>query len=168
MRRPTGRPSVGAAYLFMRTGDRVQGRSSSHTSRRRHPLHSPWGSSARCRRTAAAPSLAATSGRSSTSSGRSSSSPWSSSLRSSSHRAAWTPSPGASSVRAGSAVPPCAASEVDLLPCEDPRRSSRLSREMNYYRERHCPARGEAPACLVPPPQGYRVPVPWPESLHKD
>ncbi|KAK3141761.1 hypothetical protein QOZ80_4BG0338000 [Eleusine coracana subsp. coracana] len=77
------------------------------------------------------------------------------------------PITGASSVRAGSAVPPCAASEVDLLPCEDPRRSSRLSREMNYYRERHCPARGEAPACLVPPPQGYRVPVPWPESLHK-
>ncbi|KAJ1272470.1 hypothetical protein BS78_06G204000 [Paspalum vaginatum] len=67
----------------------------------------------------------------------------------------------------GGAVPPCAASEVDLLPCEDPRRSSRLSREMNYYRERHCPARGEAPACLVPPPRGYRVPVPWPESLHK-
>jgi hypothetical protein len=65
------------------------------------------------------------------------------------------------------AVPPCAASEVDLLPCEDPRRSSRLSREMNYYRERHCPARGQALACLVPPPQGYRVPVPWPESLHK-
>ncbi|XP_062226481.1 probable pectin methyltransferase QUA3 [Phragmites australis] len=73
----------------------------------------------------------------------------------------------AASVRAGGAVPPCAASEVDLLPCEDPRRSSRLSREMNYYRERHCPARGEAPACLVPPPRGYRVPVPWPESLHK-
>ncbi|KAF7002950.1 hypothetical protein CFC21_018350 [Triticum aestivum] len=68
---------------------------------------------------------------------------------------------------AAAVVPPCAASEVDLLPCEDPRRSSRLSREMNYYRERHCPARGEAPACLVPPPPGYRVPVPWPESLHK-
>ncbi|XP_066311248.1 probable pectin methyltransferase QUA3, partial [Miscanthus floridulus] len=67
----------------------------------------------------------------------------------------------------GGAVPPCAVSEVDLLPCEDPRRSSRLSREMNYYRERHCPARGEAIACLVPPPRGYRVPVPWPESLHK-
>jgi putative homogalacturonan methyltransferase len=74
---------------------------------------------------------------------------------------------GASSVRAGAAVPPCAASEVDLLPCEDPRRSSRLSREMNYYRERHCPALGQAPACLVPLPPGYRVPVPWPESLHK-
>uniref|UniRef100_A0A0D9W8D1 Methyltransferase n=1 Tax=Leersia perrieri TaxID=77586 RepID=A0A0D9W8D1_9ORYZ len=71
------------------------------------------------------------------------------------------------SSRAAGVVPPCAASEVDLLPCEDPRRSSRLSREMNYYRERHCPARGEAPVCLVPPPRGYRVPVPWPESLHK-
>ncbi|ONM14836.1 putative methyltransferase PMT13 [Zea mays] len=69
--------------------------------------------------------------------------------------------------RAGGTVPPCAASEVDLLPCEDPRRSSRLSREMNYYRERHCPTRGEALACLVPPPRGYRIPVPWPESLHK-
>uniref|UniRef100_A0ACD5UUF3 Uncharacterized protein n=1 Tax=Avena sativa TaxID=4498 RepID=A0ACD5UUF3_AVESA len=79
----------------------------------------------------------------------------------------FTPRRGNTLAALSGAVQPCAASEVDLLPCEDPRRSSRLSREMNYYRERHCPARGEAPACLVPPPQGYRVPVPWPESLHK-
>jgi len=46
-------------------------------------------------------------------------------------------------------VPPCAASEVDLLPYEDPRRSSRLSREMNYNCERHCPTCGEALACLM-------------------
>lgn len=53
------------------------------------------------------------------------------------------------------------------MPCEDPRRNSQLSREMNFYRERQCPAPGDAPLCLIPPPDGYRFPVPWPESLHK-
>ncbi|XP_020585617.1 probable methyltransferase PMT13 [Phalaenopsis equestris] len=61
----------------------------------------------------------------------------------------------------------CSAEEVDNMPCEDPRRSSQLSRKMNFYRERQCPPPGEAPLCLVPPPDGYRLPVPWPESLHK-
>ncbi|RZS03896.1 hypothetical protein BHM03_00034135 [Ensete ventricosum] len=55
----------------------------------------------------------------------------------------------------------------DNMPCEDPRRNSQLSREMNFYRERHCSLPGETPLCLVPPPNGYRIPVPWPESLHK-
>lgn len=61
----------------------------------------------------------------------------------------------------------CSAEEVDHMPCEDPRRSSQLSRKMNFYRERHCPPPGEALLCLIPPPDGYRLPVPWPESLHK-
>ncbi|KAG1354602.1 Quasimodo 3 [Cocos nucifera] len=61
----------------------------------------------------------------------------------------------------------CAAEEVDYMPCEDPRRNSQLSRHMNLYRERHCPPPGESLLCLIPPPQGYRYPVPWPESLHK-
>ncbi|KAK9147764.1 hypothetical protein Scep_006521 [Stephania cephalantha] len=61
----------------------------------------------------------------------------------------------------------CPAEAVDHMPCEDPRRNSQLSREMNYYRERHCPLPEETPLCLVPPPDGYRIPVQWPESLHK-
>ncbi|CAA6673635.1 unnamed protein product [Spirodela intermedia] len=61
----------------------------------------------------------------------------------------------------------CSAEEVDHMPCEDPRRNSQLSRHMNFYRERHCPLPDETPLCLIPPPDGYRIPVPWPESLHK-
>ena len=61
----------------------------------------------------------------------------------------------------------CAADTVDYMPCEDPTRNSQLSREMNFYRERHCPSPDETPLCLIPPPQGYHVPIQWPESLHK-
>lgn len=61
----------------------------------------------------------------------------------------------------------CAADSVDHMPCEDPRRNSQLSREMNFYRERHCPLPDETPLCLIPPPDGYKIPVQWPESLHK-
>ncbi|RAL48958.1 hypothetical protein DM860_001278 [Cuscuta australis] len=61
----------------------------------------------------------------------------------------------------------CPADYVDHMPCEDPKINSQLSREMNYYRERHCPSPQDTPLCLIPPPEGYRVPVPWPESLHK-
>ncbi|CAK9134454.1 unnamed protein product [Ilex paraguariensis] len=61
----------------------------------------------------------------------------------------------------------CAADAVDYMPCEDPRRNSQFSREMNYYRERHCPSPGETPLCLIPPPERYRISVKWPESLHK-
>lgn len=61
----------------------------------------------------------------------------------------------------------CSIEEVDHMPCEDPRRNSQLSREMNFYRERHCPAPEETKLCLIPPPDGYHVSVPWPQSLHK-
>ncbi|AES80051.1 putative S-adenosyl-L-methionine-dependent methyltransferase [Medicago truncatula] len=67
----------------------------------------------------------------------------------------------------GKSIEACPASEVDHMPCEDPRRNSQLSREMNYYRERHCPLPEETAVCLIPPPNGYRVPVRWPESMHK-
>lgn len=65
------------------------------------------------------------------------------------------------------AIEACPADAVDHMPCEDPRRNSQLSREMNFYRERHCPPPDEAPLCLIPPPDGYKIPVQWPESLHK-
>ncbi|XP_022980260.1 probable methyltransferase PMT13 [Cucurbita maxima] len=65
------------------------------------------------------------------------------------------------------AIEACPADAVDHMPCEDPRRNSQLSREMNYYRERHCPPADETPLCLIPPPDEYKIPVQWPESLHK-
>ncbi|XVF79986.1 hypothetical protein PTKIN_Ptkin15bG0034300 [Pterospermum kingtungense] len=61
----------------------------------------------------------------------------------------------------------CPADSVDHMPCEDPRRNSQLSREMNFYRERHCPLPDEVPFCLIPHPLGHMIPVQWPESLHK-
>ncbi|XP_077234620.1 putative pectin methyltransferase QUA3 [Tasmannia lanceolata] len=61
----------------------------------------------------------------------------------------------------------CPSDAVDHMPCEDPRRNSQLSRDMNFYRERHCPVLEVTPLCLIPPPDGYRISVPWPESLHK-
>ncbi|XP_015584160.2 probable pectin methyltransferase QUA3 [Ricinus communis] len=61
----------------------------------------------------------------------------------------------------------CPAESVDHMPCEDPRRNSQLSRDMNFYRERHCPIPDETPLCLIPPPNGYKIPVQWPQSLHK-
>lgn len=61
----------------------------------------------------------------------------------------------------------CSPDTVDYMPCEDPNRNSQLSREMNFYRERHCPKVDESPLCLIPPPKGYHVPIQWPESLHK-
>ncbi|OAY73322.1 putative methyltransferase PMT13 [Ananas comosus] len=73
----------------------------------------------------------------------------------------------ASAAAAAAAIDACAADEVEYMPCEDPRRNSQLSRDMNFYRERHCPAPPDAPLCLVPPPPGYRIPVPWPQSLRK-
>ncbi|KAG9147678.1 hypothetical protein Leryth_014850 [Lithospermum erythrorhizon] len=67
----------------------------------------------------------------------------------------------------GHAIEPCSAEFVDHMPCEDPRINSQLSRDMNYYRERHCPKVEETPLCLIPLPEGYRVSVQWPDSLSK-
>ncbi|KAK4795152.1 hypothetical protein SAY86_013146 [Trapa natans] len=61
----------------------------------------------------------------------------------------------------------CPADYVDHIPCEDLRRYSQLSRDVNFYRERHCPLPEESPVCLIPPPDGYKIPVQWPESLDK-
>lgn len=32
------------------------------------------------------------------------------------------------------------------------------------HRERHCPGEDERSRCLIPMPEGYRTPVPWPNS----
>ncbi|KAK8489861.1 hypothetical protein V6N11_021041 [Hibiscus sabdariffa] len=61
----------------------------------------------------------------------------------------------------------CTIDSVDHIPCEDPRRNSQLSKEMNFYKERHCPLPDEMPLCLIPPLPGYKISVQWLESLHK-
>jgi hypothetical protein len=65
------------------------------------------------------------------------------------------------------AVEACPLESVDYCPCEDPRRSSHFTRERNVYRERHCPPQDQNLLCLIPPPLDYKIPLPWPESLHK-
>ncbi|KAM0991444.1 hypothetical protein ACFX15_009479 [Malus domestica] len=61
----------------------------------------------------------------------------------------------------------CPVDVVDHMPCEDPWRNNQLSREMNFYRERHCPLSEETSICLIPPPNGYKILVPWPDNLTK-
>nr|GLL40333.1 probable methyltransferase PMT23 [Ipomoea trifida] len=53
---------------------------------------------------------------------------------------------------------------VDYIPCLDNWKAIKAlrSRRHKEHRERHCPH--PSPRCLVPLPQGYRIPVPWPKS----
>lgn len=53
---------------------------------------------------------------------------------------------------------------TDHIPCLDNLRAIKAlkSRRHMEHRERHCP--NASPRCLVPLPQGYKVPVPWPKS----
>lgn len=53
---------------------------------------------------------------------------------------------------------------VDYIPCLDNTKAIKAlpSRRHMEHRERHCPK--PTPRCLVPLPQGYKVPVPWPKS----
>lgn len=71
------------------------------------------------------------------------------------------------SIEVGQPLAPCPQDFVDHMPCEDPKRMQRLSRERNFYRERHCPSPSEKLLCLIPPPRDYKSPVLWPESLRK-
>lgn len=59
---------------------------------------------------------------------------------------------------------PCHPRYTDYTPCQDPRRSMKFSRENMLYRERHCPPESKKLNCLVPPPEGYTTPFPWPKS----
>lgn len=52
----------------------------------------------------------------------------------------------------------------DLTPCTDPARWRKYDKNRMAFRERHCPAPSERLDCLVPPPEGYKVPVRWPRS----
>eukprot|EP00249_Psilotum_nudum_P001994 c14801_g1_i3 orf=431-2257(+) len=51
-----------------------------------------------------------------------------------------------------------------ITPCMDPQRWWKFDRHRMAFRERHCPPPSERLKCLVPPPKGYRSPIPWPLS----
>ncbi|KAK8549440.1 hypothetical protein V6N13_027193 [Hibiscus sabdariffa] len=60
----------------------------------------------------------------------------------------------------------CDESMREYIPCLDNVEAiKRLKSTKNGERfERHCPENGTGLNCLVPPPKGYRPPIPWPRS----
>ncbi|CAA0833074.1 Probable methyltransferase PMT2 [Striga hermonthica] len=59
---------------------------------------------------------------------------------------------------------PCSPKYTDYTPCQDQRRAMKLSRANMVYRERHCPPKEKRLRCLIPAPDGYVSPFPWPKS----
>lgn len=53
---------------------------------------------------------------------------------------------------------------VDYIPCLDNWKAIKKikSRRHMEHRERHCPI--PSPRCLIPLPNGYKLPLPWPKS----
>ncbi|CAN0837624.1 Probable methyltransferase PMT11 [Linum grandiflorum] len=60
----------------------------------------------------------------------------------------------------------CPESRREYIPCLDNVEAiKRLkSTDKGERFERHCPEKGKELNCLVPPPKGYRQPIPWPRS----
>ncbi|KAM7475620.1 hypothetical protein LguiB_022863 [Lonicera macranthoides] len=59
---------------------------------------------------------------------------------------------------------PCDDRYIDYTPCHDQMRAMTFPRENMNYRERHCPPEEEKLHCLIPAPNGYVTPFPWPKS----
>eukprot|EP00897_Mesotaenium_endlicherianum_P009911 jgi/Mesen1/8949/ME000056S08364 len=59
---------------------------------------------------------------------------------------------------------PCGRNYTDYTPCEDPIRANKFPHEHLIFHERHCPTPEEELTCLIPPPPGYKYPIPWPQS----
>lgn len=61
----------------------------------------------------------------------------------------------------------CDKRKTDYIPCldndEEIKRLNNTDRGENY--ERHCPK--QTLDCLIPPPDGYKKPIPWPQSRDK-
>lgn len=53
---------------------------------------------------------------------------------------------------------------VDYIPCLDNSKAIKQLKSKKHleHRERHCPK--PPPRCLVPLPEGYKIPVQWPQS----
>lgn len=60
----------------------------------------------------------------------------------------------------------CSSSMSEYIPCLDNLEGigKMESMERGERFERHCPVEEKRVSCLVPPPQGYRSPIPWPRS----
>ncbi|CAH9100960.1 unnamed protein product [Cuscuta europaea] len=61
-------------------------------------------------------------------------------------------------------IKPCHPRYTDYTPCQDQNRAMTFPRENMIYRERHCPPQEEKLHCLIPAPEGYVTPFPWPKS----
>ncbi|EFJ21402.1 hypothetical protein SELMODRAFT_151943 [Selaginella moellendorffii] len=60
--------------------------------------------------------------------------------------------------------PECNITFQDVTPCTNPLRWRKFDKHRMAFRERHCPPTSERFQCLVPPPDGYKVPIKWPKS----
>ncbi|KAG9157075.1 hypothetical protein Leryth_009117 [Lithospermum erythrorhizon] len=67
----------------------------------------------------------------------------------------------------GVSFPECGVEFQDYTPCTDPKRWKKFSTHRLSFLERHCPPLYERKECLVPAPDGYKVPIKWPESRGK-
>ena len=59
---------------------------------------------------------------------------------------------------------PCHVKYTDYTPCQEQDRAMKFPRENMIYRERHCPPEEEKLHCLIPAPNGYKTPFPWPKG----
>ncbi|KAL1834359.1 hypothetical protein ACET3Z_004010 [Daucus carota] len=63
--------------------------------------------------------------------------------------------------------PDCGVDYQDYTPCTDPKRWRKYGVHRLTFMERHCPPLFERKECLVPPPDGYKVPIKWPTSKNE-
>ncbi|XP_073131805.1 probable methyltransferase PMT20 [Henckelia pumila] len=60
--------------------------------------------------------------------------------------------------------PECGLEFQDYTPCTDPKRWKKYSLHRLSFLERHCPPVFEKKECIIPPPDGYKLPIRWPKS----
>ncbi|GAA0166180.1 methyltransferase [Lithospermum erythrorhizon] len=63
--------------------------------------------------------------------------------------------------------PECGIEFQDYTPCTDPKKFKHYSKHRLSFFERHCPPIYERKECLIPPPEGYKVPIRWPQSKNE-
>ncbi|XP_057518863.1 probable methyltransferase PMT21 [Amaranthus tricolor] len=63
--------------------------------------------------------------------------------------------------------PECDIDYQDYTPCTDPRRWNKYGYQRLTFLERHCPPIFERKECLVPPPNGYKLPIRGPMSKNE-
>lgn len=62
------------------------------------------------------------------------------------------------------AFPECSREYEDFTPCTNPKRWKKFGVHRLTFLERHCPPLFERKECLIPPPDGYKLPMSWPKS----